>query len=310
MRNTEWLQAADKGNMTSVAASVVRIGDRLVGDGEPAYVIAEIGINHNGDLEVAKCLIDAAGAAGADAVKFQKRTPEMCTPRDQWDIRRETPWGDMTYIDYRHRVEFDRDDYAIIDNYCGQIGIAWFASCWDEPSVDFMRDFAPPAFKVASASVTNHSLIRHTASQGVPIILSTGMSTLEQIDEAFALLQEGSSLLTHATSTYPCPMEELNLRVMATLRARYRVPVGYSGHETGLSTTIAAVALGACIVERHITLDRSMWGSDQAASVEPEGLKRLVRDIRAVECALGDGRKVVYESELGPMRKLRGQSSI
>lgn len=296
--------------MTTTPTSTVRIGDRAVGDGEPVYVIAEIGINHNGELEVAKRLIDAAVAAGVDAVKFQKRTPEVCTPRNQWGIRRETPWGEMTYIDYRHRVEFDRDDYAMIDAYCTQVGIAWFASCWDEPSVDLMRDFAPPAFKVASASVTDHALIRHTADQGVPVILSTGMSTLEQIDEAVALLRQGSALLTHVTSTYPCPLEELNLRVMGTLRDRYRVPVGYSGHETGLSTTVAAVALGACVVERHITLDRSMWGSDQAASVEPEGLRRLVRDIRAVERALGDGRKVVYESELGPMRKLRRQSSV
>ena len=296
--------------MTTTPTSTVRIGDRAVGDGEPVYVIAEIGINHNGELEVAKRLIDAAVAAGVDAVKFQKRTPEVCTPRNQWGIRRGTPWGEMTYIDYRHRVEFDRDDYAMIDAYCTQVGIAWFASCWDEPSVDLMRDFAPPAFKVASASVTDHALIRHTADQGVPVILSTGMSTLEQIDEAVALLRQGSALLTHVTSTYPCPLEELNLRVMGTLRDRYRVPVGYSGHETGLSTTVAAVALGACVVERHITLDRSMWGSDQAASVEPEGLKRLVRDIRAVERALGDGRKVVYESELGPMRKLRRQSSV
>jgi N-acetylneuraminate synthase len=287
----------------------VRIGDRVVGDGQPVYTIAEIGINHNGDLQIAKRLIDAAVSAGADAVKFQKRTPEVCTPRDQWDVRRETPWGNMTYIDYRHRVEFARDDYANIDAYCRAVGIAWFASCWDEPSVDFISDFAPPAFKVASASVTDHALIEHTAAQGVSVILSTGMSTLEQIDSAFEFLHEGSALLTHTTSTYPCPVDELNLRVMMTLRDRYSVPVGYSGHETGLSTTVAAVALGACVIERHITLDRSMWGSDQAASVEPDGFKRLMRDIRAVERALGDGKKVVYESEFGPMRKLRRKSS-
>lgn len=296
--------------MQSTPTSIVRIGDRSVGDGEPVYVIAEIGINHNGDLELATRLIDAAVAAGVDAVKFQKRTPEVCTPRDQWDIRRDTPWGEMTYIDYRHHVEFDRDDYAIIDAYCRQSGISWFASCWDEPSVDFMLDFAPPAFKIASASVTDHSLIRHTADQGAAVILSTGMSTLEQIDSAVALLQNGSTLLTHATSSYPCSVEELNLRAITTLRDRYGVPVGYSGHETGLSTTIAAVALGSCVIERHITLDRSMWGSDQSASVEPEGLRRLVRDIRVVERSLGDGVKVVYESEIGPMHKLRRHSTI
>jgi len=288
----------------------IRIADRRVGDGEPAFIIAEIGINHNGDLDVARRLIDAAAEAGADAVKFQKRTPELCTPRDQWDIRRDTPWGEMSYIDYRHRVEFDRSAYEAIDAHCRSRAITWFASCWDEPSVDFMREFKVPAYKVASASVTDHSLIRHTAAQGVPVILSTGMSTLEEIDAAFGLLDPASTILTHATSTYPCPVEELNLRTMGTLRARYGVPVGYSGHETGLSTTVAAIALGASVVERHITLDRSMWGSDQAASVEPGGLKRLVRDIRTVERALGDGVKVVYESELAPMRKLRRNPSV
>jgi N-acetylneuraminate synthase len=283
----------------------IRIGDREIGPGRPAYIVGEIGINHNGDLDVAKRLIDVAAFAGADAVKFQKRTPEICTPRDQWDIERDTPWGRMTYIDYRHRVEFGESEYAQIDEHARSAGIEWFASCWDEEAVDFMAKFDSPAYKVASASLTDHDLIRKKVEQGKPVILSTGMSTMEQIRDAVPLLDRDAALLCHATSTYPCPPEELNLRMIGTLAEEFGLPVGYSGHETGLQTSVTAVALGAVFVERHITLDRAMWGSDQAASVEPMGLYRLVRDIRAVEAALGDGIKRVYDSELGPMKKLR-----
>ena len=283
----------------------VRVGDRLVGPGEPVYVIAEIGINHNGEVETAKRLIDAARFSGCDAVKFQKRTPEICTPKDQWDIERDTPWGRMTYIDYRHRIELSQDDYDTIDRYCQEVGIDWFASCWDEPSVDFLARYEPPAFKFASASLTDDALLTYTAEVGPPVIASTGMSTMAQIDHAMSLLPEDRTLLAHSTSTYPCPPEELNLRMIRTLSERFGFPIGYSGHEVGLQTTVAAVAMGARFVERHITLDRAMWGSDQAASVEPMGLFRLVRDIRVVEQALGDGVKRVYDSELGPMKKLR-----
>ena len=285
--------------------STVTISGRQVGPGEAVYVIAEIGINHNGSLDTAKRLIDAAKFSGCDAVKFQKRTPEICTPKDQWDIERDTPWGRMTYIDYRHRVEFDQADYDEIDRYCREVGIDWFASCWDQPSVDFLARYEPPAFKFASASLTDDELLTHTAAVGAPLIASTGMSTMEQIEHGVSLLPIDRTLLAHSTSTYPCPSEELNLHMIHTLRDRFDVPIGYSGHEVGLQTTVAAVALGACFVERHITLDRSMWGSDQAASVEPMGLFRLVRDIRVVEQALGDGIKKVYDSELGPMKKLR-----
>jgi N-acetylneuraminate synthase len=285
--------------------TTVRIGDRLVGPGEPVYVVAEIGINHNGDLGIAKRLIDAAHFSGCDAVKFQKRTPEVCTPQDQWAIERDTPWGRMTYIDYRHRVEFDETGYDEIDRYCKELGIAWFASCWDEPSVDFLARYEPPAFKFASASLTDDDLLQYTAKVGPPLIASSGMSTMEQIDHAMSLLPLDRTLLAHSTSTYPCPPDELNLSMIHTLRERFPIPIGYSGHEVGLQTTIAAVAMGACFVERHITLDRAMWGSDQAASVEPMGLFRLVRDIRVVEAACGDGIKRVYDSELGPMKKLR-----
>jgi sialic acid synthase SpsE len=239
-------------------------------------------------------------------VKFQKRTPEICTPRDQWEIERETPWGRMTYIDYRHRVEFGEDEYRAIDDYCKRRGIDWFASPWDVPSVEFLEKFDVPAHKVASACLTDDELLRALRATGRTVILSTGMSTPKQIRHAVEVLGSDNILLCHATSTYPAKHEELNLRMIHTLQAEFpNVPIGYSGHEVGLQTTLAAVALGAVFVERHITLDRAMWGSDQAASVESQGLERLVRDIRIIEDALGDGVKRVYEGELGPMRKLR-----
>ncbi|NGN64413.1 N-acetylneuraminate synthase [Streptomyces sp. A7024] len=282
------------------------LGDRVVGPGRPVYVTGEIGINHNGDIENAYKLIDAAAEAGCDAVKFQKRTPEICTPRDQWDIMRDTPWGRMSYIDYRHRVEFGEDEYRAIDAYCKKAGIAWFASPWDEEAVAFLEKFEVPAYKVASASLTDDDLLRAMRATGRSVILSTGMSTPKQIRHAVEVLGSENIVLCHATSTYPAKAEELNLRMIHTLQAEFpNVPIGYSGHETGLQTTLAAVALGAVFVERHITLDRAMWGSDQAASVEPQGLQRLVRDIRTIEASLGDGIKKVYDSELAPMAKLR-----
>jgi N-acetylneuraminate synthase len=287
-------------------SGTVSIGRHVVGTGRPIYVIAEIGINHNGSLDVAKQMMEGAKKAGCDAVKFQKRTPEICTPRDQWDLMRETPWGRMSYIAYRHKVEFGVEQYAEINRYARELGIDWFASCWDEPSVDFMERFETPVYKVASASVTDHALLRRLVRTGRPVMLSTGMSTLDQIDAAVALIPRAQLLLAHATSAYPCPPELLNLRMIETLQVRFPgVPIGYSGHETGLATTWAAVAMGATFVERHITLDRAMWGSDQAASVELGGLQRLVANIRDIERALGDGVKKVYEAELAPMKKLR-----
>ncbi|MEW6577693.1 MAG: N-acetylneuraminate synthase family protein [Chloroflexota bacterium] len=283
----------------------ISIGGRPVGDDYPVYIIAEIGINHNGDLETAKRLIDAAVLAGCDAVKFQKRTPELCVPVEQRDVLRETPWGVITYLEYRHRVEFGADEYAEIDRYCRERGITWFASAWDEPSVDFLEQFSPVCYKVASASLTDHGLLRHMRNTGRPIILSTGMSTMEQIQAAVGVAGVENLLIAHSTSTYPCPPEQLNLRMIQTLRNAFDCPIGYSGHEVGLQTTYAAVVLGACFVERHITLDRAMWGSDQAASVEPQGFMRLVRDIRVIERALGDGVKRVYDSEVPVMNKLR-----
>jgi len=284
---------------------VLKIGDRLIGDGQPTYIVAEIGINHNGSLEDAKLLIDAAVHAGVDAVKLQKRTPELCVPEEQQSQMRETPWGYISYLDYRRKVEFSRDDYAEIDRYCRAHGIPWFASVWDNPSIDFMEAFDPICFKVPSASLTDTQLLVHLRQTGRPIILSTGMSTSEQIRGAVSQLDTGKLLLTHATSTYPCEPHELNLNMITTLRREYPCPVGYSGHEVGLIPTVAAVSLGACLVERHITLDRAMWGSDQAASVEPGGFERLVKYIRVVEAAMGDGLKRVYPSEQISLQKLR-----
>ncbi|HXG00645.1 MAG TPA: N-acetylneuraminate synthase family protein [Bacteroidota bacterium] len=286
--------------------AVVRIGDRLVGDGQPVFVIAEIGINHNGSLELARKLIDGAILAGCDAVKFQKRTPEKCVPRDQWHLERDTPWGRMTYIEYRHKVEFGQREYEAIDRHCKERGILWFASCWDEDSVEFMKQFDPPCYKIPSASVTDIDLLLEYRATGRPLILSTGMSTMEEIDRAVKVLGTKNLLIAHATSTYPCPPEQLNLRVINTLKQRYpECPIGYSGHEVGLSPTWAAVSLGATFVERHITLDRAMWGSDQAASVEIGGLMRLVSNIRDIEKALGDGVKRVYPEELKKREQLR-----
>jgi N-acetylneuraminate synthase len=283
----------------------IRIGNRLVGDGHPTYIIAEIGINHNGDLATAKQMIDAAVHAGVDAVKFQKRTPELSTPLEIQKQMRETPWGIISYLEYRYKVEFGEKEYREIDRHCRHRKITWFASAWDEQAVDFLAVFAPPAYKIPSASLTDLSLLRHVRMTGKPLVISTGMSTMEQIRAAVRVVGTDNMVLTHCTSTYPCEPEELNLRMIQTLRAEFNCPVGYSGHEVGLVPPQVAVALGACIVERHLTLDRAMWGSDQAASVEPSGFERLVKYIRTAEASLGDGVKRVYESELSSLKKLR-----
>ena len=282
-----------------------KIGDRMVGDGHPAMIVAEIGVNHNGSMNIAKDLIRQSKHGGVDAVKFQKRTPELCVPRDQWEIMRETPWGYISYIEYRRRMEFQHEEYAEIDRFCKDLDIAWFASVWDEPSITFLEAFNPVCYKVPSASLTDHSLLHCLRDTGRPIILSTGMSSIEQIRDAAALLDMDRLVLCHATSTYPCDPHELNLHMIQSLRSEFPCPIGYSGHEVGLVTTAVAVALGACMVERHITLDRAMWGSDQAASVEAQGFERLVKYVRVTEQSLGDGIKRVYESEKPSMRRLR-----
>ncbi|MDQ6678170.1 MAG: N-acetylneuraminate synthase family protein, partial [Acidobacteriota bacterium] len=282
----------------------VSLGGRRVGDGQPSYIIAEIGINHNGDLDLARRLISVAVAAGCDAVKFQKRTVDVVYTPAELGAARESPFG-TTNGDLKRGLEFGVEDYRQIDRYCKEVKMPWFVSAWDEAALDDMDEFDMPCLKIASASLTDDRLLRHTRAKGKPVILSTGMSTLEQIDHAVDVLGKDNLILLHACSTYPAHYEELNLRVIPQLRERYGVPVGYSGHETGLPSSIAAVALGACIIERHITIDRAGWGSDQAASLEPNGIGRLVSYIRLVERSMGDGEKKVYERELPIIKKLR-----
>jgi N-acetylneuraminate synthase len=287
-------------------AREIKIGNRIVGDGHPAFVIAEIGINHNGDIGIAKQIIDAAVHAGVDAVKFQKRTPDVSTPEAQKSQMRETPWGYITYLDYRHKVEFTAKQYHEIDLFCKERNIPWMVSVWDEPAVDFMENFDTPAYKIPSASLTDHKLLKHVRKTGKPMIISTGMSTMDQIQKAVKVIGEENLVIMHCTSTYPCEPEELNLKMIETLRSEFpNNPIGYSGHEVGLVPSAIAVAMGACMVERHMTLDRAMWGSDQAASVEPGGFERLVKYIRVAEASVGDGVKKVYNSELASLKKLR-----
>jgi sialic acid synthase SpsE len=281
------------------------VGSTEIGKNRPVYIIAEIGINHNGDIAIAKQLMDVAAESGCNAVKFQKRTPAICVPEDQKSQMRETPWGTMTYLEYKERTEFGQSEYEQIDAYAKKLNIHWFASPWDLPSVDFLLGFNPVCIKVASASLTDTALLSKIAATRVPLILSTGMSTMDEIESAVALISNTQFGLAHATSTYPCQPTELNLRMIQTLDSKFKVPVGYSGHETGLATTVAAVAMGATFIERHITLDRSMWGTDHSASVEPTGLDRLVRDIRNTEAALGNGVKCVFDSELPVKARLR-----
>jgi N-acetylneuraminate synthase len=284
--------------------SEVSIGGRVVGGRHSCYVIAEIGINHNGDLDIARQLIDVAVAAGCDAVKFQKRTVDVVYTAEDLARPRENPFG-PTNGHLKRGLEFGFEQYAAIDDYCREKGIAWFASCWDEASVDFIDQFNPPAYKIASASLTDDDLLVHTRAKGKPVILSTGMSSLEQIDHAVHVLGRQALVILHSSSSYPAHYQELNLRVIPVLQQQFAVPVGYSGHETGIPSSVAAVALGACMVERHLTLDRAMWGSDHAASLEPNGMTRLVRDIRLIETAMGDGVKRVLDRELPVIEKLR-----
>jgi N-acetylneuraminate synthase len=288
-----------------MSTPTVTVGDHTIGAGHPCYVIAEIGINHNGELENAKKLIDVAAEAGCQAVKFQKRTPDISTPENQKNVQRETPWGVMTYLEYKHRIEFGDAEYREIADYSAKKGLDWFASPWDVPSVEFLENHGVTVHKVASASITDIPLLEALRDTGKPIILSTGMSTMDEIDKAVEVVGTDKLVLMHATSTYPLDPKEANLLMINTLRERFGVPVGYSGHETGLQVSLAAVALGADALERHITLDRAMWGTDHGASLEPTGLSRLIRDVRVIEEALGDGVKRVYESEEGPRAKLR-----
>jgi len=282
----------------------VMIGKRKVGDGNPCFIIAEIGINHNGDINIAKKLIDLAAFAGCDAVKFQKRTIDGVYSAEELAKPRENPFG-TTNGDLKYGLEFGLKEYKEINKYCRDKKIMWFASCWDEGSVDFIEQFKVPCYKIASASLTDDGLLKYTRAKGKPIILSVGMSTLEQVDHAIKVLGKKDLIILHICSAYPSEYSDLNLKVIPAIRERYNVPVGYSGHETGIASSSAAVAIGACVVERHITLDRAMWGSDQAASLGTSGVIKLVKDIRLVEISLGDGVKKVSEKEIPIISKLR-----
>lgn len=287
----------------------IKIGNKLVGDGQQCFFIAEIGINHNGSVSIAKQLIDVAVEAGCDAVKFQKRTVDVVYTKEELERSRPNPFG-KTNGDLKRGLEFGYEEFCEIDKYCKQKNIIWLASCWDEESVDFIDQFNPPAYKIASASLTDKELLLHTKSKGRPIILATGMSTLEEIDSAMEILGTENTVLMQCTATYPSDHSELNLLVIPKLKERYNALIGYSGHERGIAASLIAATLGACVVERHITLDRTMWGSDHAASLEPMGLKKLVRDVKNLPKMLGDGEKIVYEDEKPIIEKLRRKKTI
>ena len=284
--------------------SIIKIGNKIVGDGNPCYIIAEIGINHNGSLDLAKKLIDAAVDCNCDAVKFQKRTVDVVYTAEELARPRESPFG-TTNGDLKRGLEFGFDEYSEIDTYCKQKGIDWMASCWDEASVDFMEQFDPPCYKISSASLTDDDLLRHHKKSERPIILSTGMSTMQQISHAVDVLGQENLVILHCTSTYPSKLEELNLKVIQSLKNKFPLPVGYSGHESVFIPSYTAAMLGACMVERHITLDRALWGSDQAASLEVDAFRRMVKYIKMIDTMVGDGVKKVYDSELPIIEKLR-----
>ena len=273
----------------------------------PVFIIAEIGVNHNGDINIAKKLIDVAMSADCDAVKFQKRIPELCVPESQRNIMRETPWGIMTYMEYRRKIEFGRQEYDEIDSYCKKVGIEWFASAWDTESQKFLQSYEFKNNKVASAMLTNKPLLEMIAAEKKHTFIATGMSTIGEIREAVELFRKHGCPFTlmHSNSSYPMENEEANLLCIHSLQKAFDCNVGYSGHERGIQISLAAVALGATSLERHITLDRTMFGSDQSASLEPHGLQLLVSDVRIIEKALGDGIKRVYESEIPIKKKLR-----
>lgn len=291
-----------------MANKEIRIGQRVIGKDPGVYMIAEIGINHNGSLDIAKRLIDAAFACGWDCVKFQKRTPELCVPEHQKSVMRDTPWGRMTYLEYRHKVEFGEKEYAYIDGYCREKPIAWTASVWDLPSLEFVLKRGVDFIKVPSAKLTDKALLEEACRSGKPVLLSTGMSTVDEIDAAVELLEKhskGDYALMHTNSTYPTPPGELNLKLIPFLRERYRCLVGYSGHELGLEPTVVAVVLGARIVERHVTLEHGMWGSDHAASLEVHAMNMLYKRVRDIETFLGDGVKRITEKEAEIRKKLK-----
>lgn len=287
------------------------IKNKIISEEGPIFFIAEIGINHNGSVETAKKLIDMAILSNCDAVKFQKRTPELCIPEHKKKELKNTPWGRMTYLEYKNKIEFNKEQYEIIDSYCRKKNIIWFASPWDIPSIDFLEEFDVPCYKIASAMLTNKEILKKIRDAGKPIILSTGMSTLSEVDKAINFLDNSPLVIMQCNSSYPSEDLELNLRVIEKYKKRYpRHIIGYSGHEKGYTASLVAAVLGARVIERHITLDRTMWGSDQAASLELSGLSRLTRDLSLLSLWLGDGEKKLYKSEIAIREKLRKENTL
>jgi len=289
----------------------IKIKNKIISNDWPVFFVAEIGINHNGNIDTAKELIDLASFCKCDAVKFQKRTPELCVPENQKNHYKDTPWGRLTYLEYKKRLEFSREQYEEIDNYCRKKEILWFASPWDLPSVDFLEDFNVSCYKIPSAMLTNKRLLEKTKSTKKPILLSTGMSTLSEIDKAINFLSTVPLVILHCNSSYPAENSELNLRAIETYKKRHPAHIiGYSGHEKGYTASLVAAVMGARVIERHITLDRTMWGSDQAASLELSGLQRLTRDLSLLPLWLGNGKKLVYNSEMPIREKLRTENAL
>jgi len=287
----------------------LKIGSRFIGDNEPVYLIAEIGINHNGDLQIAKKLMDAAWATGWDCAKFQKRTPDICVPEDQRNIIKQTPWGEMTYLAYKHRIEFQKQEYDYIDKYAKEKPLDWSASAWDLPSLEFLMNYDIPFLKIPSAKITDKELVEQAAKAGKPLFISSGMSTIEEVDNAVNIIEKYLSknyVLFHCNSTYPAKLEELNLQVIGTLKERYNCLVGYSGHEYDIMPATLVPVYGACVIERHITLSHDMWGTDQAASIEVRGMDFLAKRIHSVKTIIGDGIKTISADEEKMRDKLRG----
>jgi len=287
----------------------IKLGERCIGDSEPIYLIAEIGINHNGDLQIAKKLIDATWATGWDCAKFQKRTPDICVPESQKMQMRQTPWGEMTYLAYKHKIEFQKPEYDYIDRYAKEKPLAWTASVWDLPSLEFLMKYDVPFIKIPSAKITDKELVEQTAKAGKPLFISSGMSTIEEVDNAINIVEKHLSknyVLFHCNSTYPAKLDELNMQMITTLKQRYNCLVGYSGHEYEIMPSVTAPIYGACAIERHITLDHKMWGTDHAASLEVRGMDFLAKRVYDTKLIAGDGIKMITESEKKVREKLRG----
>lgn len=294
-----------------MANQEILLGDYLVNKNSFPYMIAEIGINHNGDLQIAKKLIDAANACFWNCVKFQKREPDIAVPEAQKNVIRDTPWGRITYLEYKKKVEFGKEEYDYIDKYCREKPIVWTASPWDIPSLEFLLGYDLPFIKIASAGNADREMMKLACESRKPLLVSTGMSTLEEIDEMVSFLEkysDGDYILLHTNSAYPTPVEEINLRMIKTLRDRYHCLVGYSGHEEDLEPTVVATALGAKVIERHVTLDHNMWGTDQAASLSVTAMAMLQGRMKEVLVMLGTGEKTISEKEKAVRRKLRAKN--